>query len=688
MKTMFKRTLSIILAAMILLCIVMVANAETAGIVDRGITDSGIDWTLDSEGHLVLSGEGPMFGRNPQKQPDVPWFLPHRNDIKMVTVGYGITDVGKHAFNGCRYLESVSLPVSITSINSSAFNGCVSLSEITLPANITYISERAFSGCSSLTSIIIPQKVYHIGEFAFSRSGLRNLGICSNETGLGEKAFAQCVNLDTVTLSVNNYSAADAFWGCDVIRIVNYTGTRDEWFDLPFVKEGNNTIMWNDINYNSQGIRYIEDMYVSTPPQKMVYHVGEEPDFTGMALTVIWNDGTVEEVTDLSGIKVWDFDVSYRNNAEVTFEYQLNTVNFYIPVVDDSSTEIIGSCGPHSRWILNLGDNHRMVIVDEGGLYELDRAEKYPWNEWASKIFFLYIDENISHIGDNAFANIKNMYSLDIISNKTTFGDNVFGNEEYLYEIWYYGTIDEWKNLEAGENNNRLYNAENYYFNNELHNHTYSEIISEEASCTEPGIVLYKCECQKSYTKEIPASEHKIKNVSVPATCSADGMEYKVCEVCGNTAGETVYIPALPHSAGDWESDGANCIVRKCTACGETVEKAQVTVNKTPEPEKSEVDYGDTVVLDSGVTGTLPEGVYIVWSANNNNFNYEISEDGKTCAVTAVKSGETTFTATVYDVSGNVIAEAVQIITSNAGTMEKIADFFGKIFDLFFGLFG
>lgn len=651
MKTMFKRTLSTILAAMMLLSIGLIAGAETAEtaeIVCTDYTDSGIKWTLDSEGHLMLSGEGPMFGKTPQRQPDVPWLIPYRLDIKKVTVGHGITDIGKYAFNSCNNLESVSIPVTVTTIKAFAFKNCLSLSDIELPSTITYIGECAFYNCTALSSIIIPQNVYTVGRFAFNKSGITSLGICSSKTALCERAFGECKNLETVTLSVSANSHKDAFYESNLVKTVNYTGTREEWLAFSFVMGSYHPIYWDDINFNSQGVRYIKEMYVSTPPEKMVYNVGEEPDFTGVVLTAEWSDGTIENVSDLSEIKAWDLNTSYSNNATVTFEYQLNTAKFHIPVVGKSTIEIIGSCGPYSRWILNIKHGGRMVIADKGELYEFDCTEKYPWSKWSSKIFSLNISENISYIGDNAFANYPSLYYVNIFEPKIAFGDNVFGNDNNFYEVRFYGTLDDWKSLEVGENNRKLYNADAHYFNDELHIHSYSETVIEEATCTETGSLFFECECGKTYAEEIPVT---------------------------------------PHPEGTWGSDELGCIVKKCTACGTVVELTETTVNKNPQPAESEVNYGNSIVLNSGISGTLPEGAYIVWTASNENFDMEVSEDGKTCTVTSVESGETTFTATVYDANGNVIEETTQTITSNAGVMEQIADFFGKIFDFLFGFF-
>ena len=80
--------------------------------------------------------------------------------------------------------------------------------------------------------------------------------------------------------------------------------------------------------------------------------------------------------------------------------------------------------------------------------------------------------------------------------------------------------------------------------------------------------------------------------------------------------------------------------------------------------------------------GALPEGATIEWTASNENFTYSVSADGTACTVSPSSSGDTTFTATVYDESGNVIRKDTQVMTSKAGFFQKIIAFFKKLFGM------
>jgi hypothetical protein len=58
----------------------------------------------------------------------------------------GIRTVGVHAFNGCTYLTSVTLPESLTSIEQEAFRGCENLTALTFKGHAPRLGKDVFEG--------------------------------------------------------------------------------------------------------------------------------------------------------------------------------------------------------------------------------------------------------------------------------------------------------------------------------------------------------------------------------------------------------------------------------------------------------------------------------------------------------------------------------------------------------------
>ena len=66
----------------------------------------------------------------------------------------GVTSIPDRLFEGCEYMESITLPDSVKTIGEYAFKDCRSLKEITIPKSVTSVGIQIFTGCSSLKHII------------------------------------------------------------------------------------------------------------------------------------------------------------------------------------------------------------------------------------------------------------------------------------------------------------------------------------------------------------------------------------------------------------------------------------------------------------------------------------------------------------------------------------------------------
>ena len=103
---------------------------------------------------------------------------------------------------------------------------------------------------------------------------------------------------------------------------------------------------------------------------------------------------------------------------------------------------------------------------------------------------------------------------------------------------------------------------------------------------------------------------------------------------------------------------------------------SQDVVNK---PSQTTISYGDAIILHVDAS-MIPAGGRVEWTASNNNFSYKAN--GATCEIHPEKSGDTTFTATIYDANGNPVSTDEQTMTSKAGFFDKIIAFFKGLFGL------
>ena len=166
--------------------------------------------------------------------------------LESVTLPSGLTDIGKKAFFNCTGISSIELPSSLTGIGDNAFANCANLpytkiygnakylgnesdpyllllratskaiSSCTIHPDTRFINEAAFAGCSELTAIEIPSGITRIGANAFEGcTGLTALEIPASINFLGSYAFKDCTGLTAMEISVGVSSIGEGlFYGC------------------------------------------------------------------------------------------------------------------------------------------------------------------------------------------------------------------------------------------------------------------------------------------------------------------------------------------------------------------------------------------------------------------------------------------------------------------------------------------
>ena len=93
-----------------------------------------------------------------------------------------------------------SVTYSVTNIDEIAFNGCSNLASVAFAegSKLASIGEKAFANCTGLTSITIPDSVTSIGEYAFDRCDkLATVSFAEGTklTSIGKNAFSYCLSL-------------------------------------------------------------------------------------------------------------------------------------------------------------------------------------------------------------------------------------------------------------------------------------------------------------------------------------------------------------------------------------------------------------------------------------------------------------------------------------------------------------
>lgn len=224
----------------------------------QGRCGDDMNWALDKDGVLTISGSGIMWDYNffpvyldgEWFRTSAPWGL--LNDrVLEIRVMDGVKTVGAGSFFGCRKAEKVSLPDSLTWIGEGAFRNCDALESIEIPGGVNFLCEQAFMECVSLTEVTIHEGV----------------------DTLGAAAFAFCENLNTVNLPLSLTCVDEGVFtrdGSDPIENVTYAGTASQWneVDIGFdnaalteatihVEPEENLVAINEENFPDENFRKI-----------------------------------------------------------------------------------------------------------------------------------------------------------------------------------------------------------------------------------------------------------------------------------------------------------------------------------------------------------------------------------------------------------------------------------------------
>ena len=125
---------------------------------------------------------------------------------------------GTSTFGDATELTTITLPEKIEITGISTFSGCTALTTITLPASITKINDYMFEGCTSLQTVTAGT-IKEIGKNAFNGDAkLVEIPDLSQVTTIGERAFNESAQLDTVNLHVDLHKVTSlgmyAFYNC------------------------------------------------------------------------------------------------------------------------------------------------------------------------------------------------------------------------------------------------------------------------------------------------------------------------------------------------------------------------------------------------------------------------------------------------------------------------------------------
>ena len=182
------------------------AEEENAN-VQSGTYGTNITWTLENE-TLTISGTGKLTKID---GIDFPWA--ESDDIKILNVSNGITDIGDKAFYNMSNLQEVNLPNGLKNIGDWAFTNS-DIRRLRIPDSVESIGENAFSCNNNCKKIVLSSNLKSVGVNAFSASNSGCIYLTGNAPKINDENWGEAPGVfsgSTIIYPKGNKTYTEAF---------------------------------------------------------------------------------------------------------------------------------------------------------------------------------------------------------------------------------------------------------------------------------------------------------------------------------------------------------------------------------------------------------------------------------------------------------------------------------------------
>ena len=141
--------------------------------------------------------------------------------LNSITITANIKSIGKNAFDGCTSLINATIPTTVDSVGDYAFNNCTNLKNVTISEGVKKIGKGCFTNCTSLVEAVVPDTCEKLGSYAFYNCKEMTTATIGITTGsVKEYTFYNCTKLNTVVIGISVKEIGDyAFYNCALERV-------------------------------------------------------------------------------------------------------------------------------------------------------------------------------------------------------------------------------------------------------------------------------------------------------------------------------------------------------------------------------------------------------------------------------------------------------------------------------------
>ena len=299
----------------------------------------------------------------------------------------------------------------------NTYRGVVNIPSSAQGYKVTSIGQRAFANCKNLSSVTIPNSVKSIEPYAFAYCrNLTSLTIPKSVTTIRARAFSWCTGLTSITSEITNVfqTGSNAFYGCEAATLYVPRGTKSQY---------QNTEDWNvitniiELTYdfcakNADGVTiYYNILSEANKTCEVTSTVNKR--YYGPTNTDDTYTGVVNIPPSANGYRV-------RGISLTAFMCCKNLTSVYIPI----SVYSIGSNA--FQYCSSLESVTIPDSVTSIGIYTFQDC---------SSLTSITIPNSVTSIGNFAFNDCKELKSLTIGNSVTSIGKNAFSYCEKLTSV-------------------------------------------------------------------------------------------------------------------------------------------------------------------------------------------------------------------------------------------------------------
>lgn len=420
------------------------------------------------------------------------------NGLTKIKVGRSVKHIERNAFYGCYRLAEVQNNSSLDIVAGSEKHGEIGYyakhiykndndSRLQVEGDYIVFQNGAEMHLLSYTGlereIIIPDYITHIGDYAFrDNDTLLKVTIPDSVISIGKEAFYGCVSLISLTIgSEVKYIEEYAFSYCYLIEVYNKSKIK---CPTTFAKN-----VYTDANYVSKLYKkgdYI--FYKNNDELALVVYLGNEtqlciPSEVNHILSIAFKKNCNIESVEISNPNTMIDKMVFSNCNRLT--------SLYLPVgcksIDDAFfakgrssslkiyvNNIVDWCKIDFKYSANPleighGSSDHSLLYLRG---ELVTDLEIPSDAVISRFAFsgycrlqkVNIDRGVTSISDYAFESCMSLESITLPNSVTNIGRNAFRWCGNLSNVFFYGTSEQWGDIDIGEENECLLNAKRYYY--------------------------------------------------------------------------------------------------------------------------------------------------------------------------------------------------------------------------------